>query len=89
MKKSSKYQPIDCNYYDEITLLILRKQKCKVHFYNEKEKEETVMAVIEDIYTREKAEYLRLKDGMEIRLDKIIALDDKKNPDEHSNNCQI
>ena len=88
-KDNSKYEPIDCNYYDEITLLILHKRECEVLFYNEKAEEQVVTAIIEDVYTRKKAEYLRLKDGTEIRLDKIIALDDKKNPDKHSNNCKV
>lgn len=80
MKKKPKYQPINCNYYDEITLLILQKKSCEVHFYNEDKKEETIEALIIDVYTRDKAEYLKLANEREIRLDDVISLDHKKRP---------
>lgn len=75
-----EYQPINCNYYDEIVLIIMRKKKCLIHFYNEKAKEEKLNGLIIDVYAREKVEYMKLEDGKEIRLDQIIALDDKKRP---------
>ncbi len=75
-----KYQPINCNYYDEIVLIIMRKRKCWIHFYNEEGQEEKIEKLILDVYAREQIEYLKLEDGREIRLDRIIALDEKKRP---------
>ena len=76
----SEYQPINCNYYDEIVLVIMRRKKCLIHFYNEEKIEEKLKALIIDVYARDKVEYMKLEDGKEIRLDQLIALDDKKRP---------
>ena len=78
-----KYQPISCDYYDELTLLAMRCKRCSVVFKNKNGNVETVEAVIKDIFTLKGEEFLLLSDGREIRLDQLVSVDGK----ELSNYC--
>jgi transketolase C-terminal domain/subunit len=40
----------------------------------------TIEAVIQDVYSEENAEYVRLDDGRRVRLDRIQRLDDVARP---------
>ena len=64
-----KYQPIDCNLYDEYLLFVLKKSLVKIYFHNEEE--QPLKSIIRDVFTRSKAEYMLLENGNEIRLDQI------------------
>lgn len=69
-----KYQPINCNFYDELESLAVRKKACEI-VYMESEKVETVTAIISDFKIIEKAEYMILADGKKIRLDYLVSVD--------------
>ncbi len=71
-----KYQPIACQFYDVLELHASRREKSTIAFFENGKSVKTVDAIIEDIFTREKAEYLKLSDGTEVRLDQIISLND-------------
>jgi Rho-binding antiterminator len=71
-----KYIPIDCKYYDFLELTASRKTVCTI-VYNETENSvRTVESTIEDIFTKDKEEFIKLNDGTEIRLDKILSVND-------------
>lgn len=71
------YQPIDCNYYDELVLLAMRKKKIAIVYRISDSKITTIETVIRDIYTKEKEEFILTESGLPIRLDKLISVDGK------------
>ncbi len=75
----NEYHPIDCNYYDELVLLAMRKQRCEVVYRDETGAQITEQAIILDVFTKEKAEYIKLSNEKIIRLDNLIAADGKEN----------
>lgn len=68
------YQPIDCDLYDELIALIMRRQRCTIQYWNEGQKS-TIDDQPIDVYSQEKQEFLKLKSGIVIRLDALIAID--------------
>ena len=72
-----KYQPISCDFYDELTLLALRRKQCPIVYKNEDGTEVTIETVIQDIFTRNSEEFLLLSNGDEIRLDHLVNVDGK------------
>lgn len=74
------YHPIDCNYYDELVLLAMRKRNVEIVYQVSNSKITTIQSVIRDIYTKEKEEFLLLESGLPIRLDKLISVDGKAVP---------
>ena len=74
-----KYQPINCNFYDELEILAMRGQFCTICFWKDSSLQEQV--VIKDkiinIKIIDKAEFLILKEVAPIRLDQLISVDGK------------
>ena len=77
MKKQQDYQPINCNFYDELTLLSMRKKSCEIVYRVSEQKITSMTGVIRDIYTKNKEEFIVLESGLTIRLDKLISVDGK------------
>lgn len=68
------YQPISCSFYNRLERLALKQLPVPLVFYEEKELKSLAAVVIEDVFTRKKAEYLRLSGGIEIRLDRLVSV---------------
>ncbi|MFK8007904.1 MAG: hypothetical protein AB8H03_16220 [Saprospiraceae bacterium] len=75
MKK--KYIPIDCNFYDEIEILAMRKSKSTIVYLSEEEEQTTIEGVIKNVYAKNKEEFLEMENGLVFRLDRLISLDGK------------
>ena len=75
------YQPIDCNYYDRLEAWATLHTVCRILYRDENEQQKEVSAIIEDVYTALKVEYMRLDNGLVIRLDKLVAVNDIPEPD--------
>ena len=75
-----KYQPINCNFYDELEILAMRGQSCAIRFWKDLEFQEQleITDTILTIKIINKAEFLILKEGNPIRLDQLISVDDKE-----------
>ena len=71
-----KYRPIGCQYYDVLELNASRKTVCTIAYFETESKVRTVESTIEDIFTKDKAEFLKLADGSSVRLDKILSVND-------------
>jgi Rho-binding antiterminator len=67
------YQPIDCDFYDELVLLAMKKVTVTLLPYPFEEWEELK---VKDLVTRSKEEFMVFSNGQEIRLDQIDALDE-------------
>ena len=75
MDKDHSYRPIDCNYYDELTLLAMRKALCFIRFKDDLGKEQQCESIIKDIYTKDKVEYLLLvENDQKLRLDRLLEV---------------
>jgi Rho-binding antiterminator len=69
------YQPISCSFHDLLLEKATFKAYCKIQYFSEIQEFQTVNAVIKDVFTRHKAEWMELADGTTVRLDKIVAVD--------------
>jgi len=69
-----KYKPIGCQYYDVLELNASRKTVCTIAFFETEKSVRTVESIIEDVFSKDKEEFLKLADGTEIRLDKILSV---------------
>ena len=73
---ANKYQTVSCHFYDELETLAVKKVLSKIT-YSENENEIDIEDLIVDFRTRNKEEFLILKNGTQIRLDKIIKIKQK------------
>ena len=71
----NKYHAISCHFYDELEVLAVKKIIAKITYF-ENENEMTIEDLIVDFKTKNKEEFLILKNGTQIRLDKIIKIND-------------
>lgn len=70
------YQPIDCNFYDELVLRVMRRMRSEIVYTDATGQQIVVQDRIDDIYTDEEAEFMRLESGSVLRLDQIEQVDD-------------
>ena len=70
-----QYKPVACGLYDELELRALRKQTVCLVFFNDKNKNETIQCTIIDLFSKDKTEYLKTNEGLVIRLDNVVEMD--------------
>ena len=76
---SAAYQPINCSFYDELETHATTGQPCTLTYRTEPDTPpSTYHGIIQDLFIQDKVEYLRLADGFELRLDNLLAVDDKE-----------
>ncbi len=77
--ETKPYQPISCSFYDELEARATTQHTCTLLYRTEADTPPaTYQGIIADLYIRDKVEYLRLADGFELRLDALLAVDDKE-----------
>lgn len=69
------YKPISCSFYDRIEAAIVRRTKVELKFKAQNEEVVLEKTLITDTIIRDKAEFIKLEDGREIRMDQILSLD--------------
>jgi Rho-binding antiterminator len=72
------YQPISCDFHDELESLAVMRRRCEIVYRDISGEPITVEDCIEDVYAKNKEEFLKLKSGLEIRLDRLIEVDGKR-----------
>jgi Rho-binding antiterminator len=70
------YQPIDCDLYDELIALAMRRSHCRIQYRDAQHQRLTIDDQLVDVYTQDKQEFLKLKSGHTIRLDALISIND-------------
>lgn len=70
------YHPIDCSLHDELQLRAMRRGVHTVEWSNEQGAPRSLRGTLVDVFARDGVEYLKLDDGTEIRLDRLIRVDD-------------
>jgi Rho-binding antiterminator len=84
---SDKYIPINCEFLDRIEHWCVKREHCEITYRQGTfPRDLQTTGIITDIFTRDKAEFLTLDDGEEIRLDKIVAINGYELP---KNACRI
>lgn len=76
--ESDVYQPVDCALHEELLARATLKRPTEISYLDDALQERTVKDRIVDVFARNRAEYLRLASGLEIRLDKLTRLDGEK-----------
>lgn len=69
-----RYEPIDCNFHDQLEERATLKVPTEITYRTDKAGKVVVEDVIEDVYSHQGAEYVRLKGGSIVRLDHIIQV---------------
>jgi len=72
------YEPIRCDFHDELEALAVKRRTCEIVYRDDAGDPVTVEDRIEDIYARNREEFLKLKSGLTIRLDRLIEVDGKR-----------
>lgn len=72
------YRPIACSFYDRLQEFATLGTTVEVRYENTSMDRLKVKDIIEDVYTKEKEEFIRLKRGMTIRLDRLISVGSEK-----------
>lgn len=72
-----EYRLVDCGFHDQLEALATLRQPCQIQYRNAAEETVEVQTQIVDVYAANKADFLKLKDGTEVRLDRLISVDDK------------
>lgn len=73
-KSEQPYQPIDCDYYDRLEAWATMRTPCLLVFLDEEGVRQEVSGLIADLYVVNKAEYLRMDNGLTVRLDQLLAV---------------
>ncbi|WNZ23790.1 hypothetical protein HJG54_13620 [Leptolyngbya sp. NK1-12] len=68
------YIPVSCDFHDWLEALATLRQKCQIVYRNQANAITEVEDWIVDVYAANQADFLKLKDGTEIRLDQIISV---------------
>ncbi|MDZ7778537.1 MAG: hypothetical protein U5R14_01190 [Gemmatimonadota bacterium] len=65
------YRPIDCSVHDRLEAFAVSRTDCRVTYTDPATEERTITGRIVDVFTRDGAEFLRMDEGSEIRLDRL------------------
>jgi len=72
------YVPVDCDFHDQLEALATLRKECQIVYQNASGELVKVQGLIVDIYAANKADFLKVDDGTEIRLDRIVSLNNKQ-----------
>lgn len=68
------YRPISCDFHSELELLCLRCEVCEIVYRCANGGIRTLHSPIADLYTRSSEEFLLLPGNLEIRLGRLIRV---------------
>lgn len=71
------YTLVSCDFHDELESLATLRQECWIVYKNDDDEVIEVKGRIVDVYAANQADFIKLKDGTEIRLDRIVSVNDK------------
>ncbi|AKD04021.1 hypothetical protein POKO110462_12905 [Pontibacter korlensis] len=88
---SKAYKPIDPAFHSELEQLVAKRVGARLQFFTDIHEFITRFGTLKELVTRGEEEYLILSTGEEIRLDRIVRIDDKPAPgyDEEYFKCDI
>ena len=72
--KPDSYKLVSCDFHDQLEAFATLRQKCEIVYHNSADEIVEAQGLIVDVYSANKADFLKLKDGTEIRLDKLVSV---------------
>ena len=72
------YIPISCSFHDRLEAAATMRRPVTLSYAGFDGEIEVTGQIVEDVFTREGAEYLRLNSGLELRLDSLRSLNGQK-----------
>lgn len=75
-QNDDQYEPVDCGFHDQLLAWATLRQPVQIVYVDEHGEESEMTDTIDDVYTKDKSEFLRVKNGTDIRLDKLIRVTD-------------
>ncbi len=86
-KMQDKYIPINCEFLERLEFWCLKKIPCQIVYRQGNfPRDLEIETIITDIFSRDKAEFISLENGEEIRLDRIVSVNAYELP---KNSCRI
>ena len=74
-----KYIPINCDFYDELETLATIGKRVKVSYLENSARIET-SGIVKNLFTKDSVEFMTLDSGITFRLDKLVEIDGKIQP---------
>jgi len=74
VRKSTIYIPINCNFYDILLANATARKKIPIAYLSEDKEIVETVAIITDVFTKQKAEFMQLDTGAIVRLDYIVSV---------------
>ena len=76
---TTDYTPVNRSFYDELAVLATTGWRCQLVYRTEPDSPPiTYQGIITDLMTEDEVEYLRLADGFTLRLDQLLAVNNKE-----------
>ena len=69
------YQPISCGLHDQLLAHATLRRNCTISYRDDMGQLQKTESLIQDVYTRDGAEYMKLEDGTIIRLDRLVQIE--------------
>lgn len=76
MAESPQYHPINCGLYDYLEMWAVKQMPIQLIYKVEDELQTLDNAIIQNLQTKNKEEFVCLRSGEVIRLDQIIKIND-------------
>lgn len=73
-QKSTPYEPVSCDFIDQLEVYSLHKTPINVKVMNDDGEVAWIKGTVQDIFTQDHAEFVKLTEGSEIRLDRILEV---------------
>lgn len=70
----SDYQPVSCELYDRLELLLSRRQRVEWRLQDMDAGERVVVGRAVDLYSRDAQEFVCLEEGTAVRLDRLLGV---------------
>lgn len=72
------YQLVSCDFHDELESLATLHEPCEIVYKTDSGETTTVNSRIADVYASNHADFVKLEDGTEIRLDCLVSVNGKQ-----------
>ena len=80
VKSKPVYHPIACGYYDVLEVAAMHREVVDLVYQDFDGKQHQVKGFIENIWAKNGEEFLRMRDGLTIRLDQFVSVNGNERP---------
>lgn len=74
-RDATSYAPIDCSLHDRLEALATLRRTCHIAYRDAEGNAQEIAERIVDVFARDGAEFLKTAGGLEVRLDRLDAVD--------------